>query len=130
MDVDTSGIVSLDLSKTTKLKHVKFLHTSVKSTVRWITTTLRTVESKTLQSITICPGSKIPETVGEAIHQEWKDLDRLLARFWTSHSIRPQVVYVVGKEGKDFRGTAPSLLPELTRRGLVDLVEASSITVS
>ena len=117
-------MVFLDLSKATKLKHVKFLRTRLISAIHWITTTLRTVESKSLQSIAIFPSNKKhPETVEEEAYQEWQDLDRLLVQFWTSHSIRPQVMYVAERGRKDLRDDVPNLLPELTRRGLVDLVE-------
>ena len=123
--IDVPDMVSLDLSKATKLKHVKFLRTKMRSTVRWIVKALQTVESKYLESITVFPFDKsLPETVEEEVYQEWQDLDRLLVRFWTSHSIRPQVAYVAGRRGtKDLEDDAPKLLPELTMRGLVDLVE-------
>jgi len=98
----------------------------MRSTVQWITVALQTVESQNLQSITICPDRNVPEMVGEATRREWRDLDRLLVRFWASHSIRPQVMYVAGRRGQDLGSNAPSLLPELTRRGLIDLVEAPS----
>ena len=86
--------------------------------------TLQTVGSGYLQSITIEPHDLPPETVEEEVYQEWHDLDRVLVQFWTSHSIRPRVVYMprLG-EGKDLGVDVPILLPELTRRGLVDLVE-------
>ena len=119
-------MVFVDLSKATKLKHLKFLRTIKRPTVQWITAALQTAESKNLQSITICPDDNVPESVWEPVRQEWRDLDQLLVQFWTSHSIRPQVVYVARKGGKDLRTDAPNLLPELTRRGLVDLVEAPS----
>jgi len=95
----------------------------VRSTVQWITMTLQTLNSKNLQSITIEPHNATPETVEEGAYQEWQDLDRSLVQFWTSHSIRPRFVYVPrwGK-GKDLVADVPILLPELTRRGLVDLV--------
>ena len=115
-------MVFFDLSKATKLKQLKFRKKN-RSSVQWITMTLQTVESRKLQSITICPQGPGPETVVEEAYQEWQDLDHLLVQFWTSHSIRPRVRYVAGREGKDLRGDAPRLLPELTRRGLVDLVE-------
>jgi len=122
-DVEVPSVVFLDLSKATKLKHLRFLRTRIKSTVRWITMTLQTVDSKTLQSITIDPHSAIPETVEEEVYQEWQDLDRLLVQFWTSHSIRPKVKYVPRwGEGRELRDDAQILLPELTKRGLVDLV--------
>jgi len=110
----------LDLSKATKLKYLKFLWT--RSSVQWIATTLQTVKSKNLQRIIICQAIALPEEIEEAVYREWQDLDRLLVQFWASHLIRPRVTYVVGKGGKDLRDHVPSLLPELTRRGLVDLV--------
>jgi len=126
VDVDTPGTAFLDLSKATKLKHLTFLRASMRSPVPWITVTLKTVESKHLQSITICLDSNVLEMVGASACRGWNDLDRLLVQFWTSHSISPQVMYPVGNGGKGLRGVVPRLLPELTRRGLVDLVEASS----
>ena len=56
----------------------------------------------------------------------------MLVQFRTSRSICPKVVYEVeldgngGDDGIDWRDDALSLLPELTRRGLVDLVEYPS----
>jgi len=93
------------------------------ASVQWITTTLQTAESKTIRDITIYPFHSFPETIRGAVCQEWKDLDRVLVQFWTSHSIRPQVMYGASEGVKDMRDDIPSLLPELTRRGLVDLVE-------
>jgi len=86
--------------------------------------TLQTVDSKNLKSITIKPHDPPPETIEEDVYQEWQDLDRVLVQFWTSHSIRPRVVYMprLG-EGKDLGVDVPILLPELTKRGLVDLVK-------
>jgi len=113
----------IDLSKATKLKHLTFLGRHPRSTVQWITAALQTVNSKTLQSITIDQDGGRPETIGEGFHKEWQDLDRLLVQFWTSHSIRPQMMYVAWEGRKDLRDCRSSLLPELTRRGLVDLVK-------
>jgi len=121
-------MVTHDLSKATKLKHVKFLRTIRNSGAQWITTTLQTVKSKNLQHITINQTGPFPGTINEEVHQEWKDLDQLLVQFWSTHSIRPQVVYTVGNRGdglRDLRDWLPSLWPELTRRGLIDLVEVS-----
>jgi len=115
------GAPLLNLSKATKIKDLTFRWKRL--SVQWITMTLRTVESKTLRHITIQPTTA--DTIEETVHQEWQDLDRLLLQFWITHSIRPQVVYRVGRGGKDLRDHVPSLLPELTARGLVDLVEAS-----
>ena len=87
--------------------------------------TLQTVNSKDLRRITIQPHDPIPETIEQEAYEEWQDLDRVLVQFWTSHSIRPQIVYMPGREeGKSLREDAPILLPEMTRRGLVDFIEA------
>ena len=82
---------------------------------------LQTVESENLRQITIHPYATT--LTGTAVHQEWQDLDRLLVQFCTSHSIRPRVMYGLDEGGREMRDHASSLLPELTRRGLVDLVE-------
>ena len=126
VDVAAPKMAFPDLSKATRLKHVKFLRRNMRSGIQWIATTLQTVKSGSLQSIAIWPDNNVPEVVGEAVYQEWNHLDRLLVQFWTSHSIRPQVAYVSGKGGKDFGCDVPSLLPELTRRGLIDLFEIPS----
>ena len=93
-------MVFFDLSKATKLKHLKFMRRRTRSILQWITMTLQTVKSENLQSITIYPQDPGPETVEEEAYQEWQDLDRLLVQFWTSPSIRPRVVYVVGRGGE------------------------------
>jgi len=117
------GPLSLDLSKATKLKYLVFVR--MEPSVQWITTALQTVKSKNIQDITIYPFGALPETIEEADYQEWRDLDRLLVQFGASHSIRPRIMYVVGMRGKDMRNYVSSLLPELTRRGLVNLAEAA-----
>ena len=85
---------------------------------------LQTVESKNLRRITIrFYAITTQEPVEETVPQEWLDLDRLLVRFWTSHSIRPRLMYGSDEGQKDIENHTRCLLPELTRRGLVDLVE-------
>ena len=121
LDVDLgTSVTPLDLSKATKLKDLLFRCGG--SNVQWIAMALRTVQSKHLQQITIHPCAASARLSGEPVPQEWQDLDRTLLQFWTSHSIRPKIVYDPGKGVNDIRGLAPSLLPELTRRGAVDLV--------
>jgi len=82
---------------------------------------LETVKSEYLRNITINPTTS--GTIEGGVYQEWEELDQLLIQFWITHSVRPRLEYRVGKRGKYLRDCAPSLLPELTRRGLVDLVE-------
>jgi hypothetical protein len=85
---------------------------------------LQTVQSKNLQQITINPYGIFPSKIGGKVRQEWQELDHMLLQFWTSHSIRPRIKYNAGNAGDDDLGVlAPSLFPELTRRGAVDLIE-------
>ena len=93
--------------------------------IQQFTMTLQTVQSKNLQQITIHPYATFTNMNEETICQEWWDLDRLLVQFWTSRSIRPEFRYEMGREGEDFKAFAPRLLPELTRRGLVDWTRMS-----
>ena len=111
----------LDLSKLTKLKEVVFGCTG--SDVQRIIMTLQTAESINLKQITIHSPTAFRKPIVESAYQEWQDLDRLLLRFWTSRSIRPKIGCKNGKEGCDLRYLVPRLLPELTSRGIVDLVE-------
>ena len=112
----------LDLSRASKLKHVELWYGT--PNIQWITVALRSIESKNLRQIILWCCFIFQNPVGEIIHQAWRDLDCLLVQFWTSCSIRPEIRYWAGKEGDDLKGLAPSLLPELTRRRVVDLLEA------
>jgi len=59
--------------------------------------------------------------VWEEARLEWLDLDRLLVQFWASHELRSRVVYTTAKEERDAKDRMAKFLPELTRRGIVDL---------
>ena len=121
-DVDTSGKPPLDLSKVTKLKELSFRCGD--PNVRRITMALQTVRSRNLQQVAIHLYATSAKLITEEVRQEWQDLDHLLLQLWTTHSIRPKITYKGDKGGDDLRVSAPSLLPMLTRRGLVDLVES------
>jgi hypothetical protein len=110
----------LDLSSPVRLKEVEL--GCCGSNVRWITMTLQTTKSITLERVTIRIRSfKAP--IAESAYREWQDLDHLLLQFWTSRSIRPKIRYSWEEGGCDLREFAPRLLPELTSRGAIDLVE-------
>ena len=64
--------------------------------------------------------SNATPTIGEPFREQWLDLDRLLVQLWESHSIRLRVVYLTRGDLRDCIG---SLLPEMTKGGLVDLVQ-------
>jgi len=112
---------SFNLSTAVKLRRLMF--SCGRSGVRWITEALRTVEPKDLQDITLqFNHTSLMHGFEGPVRQQWEDLDRLLVRFWTLHSICPKVVYKVGSE-RDIRDYASRVMPELARRGLIDLVE-------
>ena len=85
--------------------------------------TLQTAQSINLQQITIRSSTTTGKPIVESAYQGWQDLDRLLLQFWTSHSIRPKIVFKDEEEGCILGHLVQKLFPELTRRGIVDLVE-------
>ena len=97
-----------------------------RSNIHWIVAALQTVQPKNLQKITIHSCTPPRGNPGETDHRDWEDLDRLLVQFWTSHSVCSWLVYSPNSGERDTRDRVPSLLPELTRRGLVDLAEYTS----
>ena len=119
---DFSEAASFDLSTATTLKDLTFVCS--RPNVQWITMALQTVRSTNLRQITIGPyPSAPPVTTEEAVYEEWKDLDQLLVQFISSRSIRPMIAYVTEEGGMFLRLNVQDLLPELTKRGSVDLVE-------
>ena len=121
MDVGTPEAPSLDLSKATKLRDVAFNY--LRSDIQWVTAMIKTIRSKNLQQIAIFSYERTPLSaqIKEAIHREWQDLDHLLVQLWTSHSVRLKIVYWRGEGQDEARGFAQRLLPELTRRGAIDV---------
>jgi len=121
---DASEMAEFDLSEATKLRDVVFRCT--KQRVKWISKALHTIRSRSLQRISL----ELPrrdqaptgDAIWEAVHQEWVDLDHLLVQFWTSRSLRPTVMYEPGELEEEMRVYVATLLPELTRRGAIDLV--------
>ena len=111
-----------DISAAVKLNRLVFRCS--RPTVQWIVMTLQTIDSKDLRHITVrFKPYNFRRVAHETICREWGDLDRLLVQLWTSHSIRPKVAWGPRLGRKDMRAYVSRLLPELTRRGLVDLVE-------
>ena len=120
--VKMSGEPPLDLSKATKLKDLSFRFQGLD--VQRITMALQSVKSENLRQITLLPYDISANEIVDTERRQWRVLDDLLVQFWTSHAIRPIFGCGVEEEGRGFRGLAPSLLPELMGRGLVDLVAA------
>ena len=67
----------------------------------------------------------IMHTTRETTYQAWLELDRLLAQLSELHSIRPEIVYDVPSwvNRKEARSSMEVLLPELTKRGIVEMME-------
>ena len=64
--------------------------------------------------------------IGDVIYGQWSDLDRLLVQLWESHPIRPVAVVFTKWVGelKKMRDWIGRLLPEITKRGVIDIVES------
>ena len=127
-----SGTASLNLSKATKLREALFRPES--KSVEWITMALQTItpEHRDLRRISIyvpvhltfsSVGANIGQYLGGVPSKWWSDLDHLLVRFWESCSIRPRVGCArQGEEGQNTEYCIGCLLPEATKRRIVDTV--------
>ena len=119
----------LDLSRLRKLQDVAFQVTTLR--VGWITTAIQTTMPNHQELVKI--SIRVPyfpsvfnvdAIKNSAIYGEWLALDRLLVRFWESRSTPPKVICTGWNKAKqDMRGFTRYLLPELMRRGMLDLVE-------
>lgn len=78
--------------------------------IRWITDIIQSAEPENLQRIALglYPPRNVVDPPGERILQELADLDHLLVKLWTSHSVLFKVI-CIGEGGK-------SLLPEITNK--------------
>ncbi|KAF9644818.1 hypothetical protein BDM02DRAFT_3272164 [Thelephora ganbajun] len=119
-------LVSIDLSKATKLRDATFRPGSL--SVAWITVALQTVSPKhrNLRQIVIYLRYDMTLVTADpnamqAIGGQWLDLDHLLVQFWESRSIRTKLICETPGQGMVER--IGRLLPEVTKRGTIDLVE-------
>ena len=131
-----SGPTSIDLSKASKLRDVVFWPMS--PTVTWIVTALETVAPKhrdlrqilihipfDLFFINAYARDSVRRIIGEAAFKELLGLDDLLVRLWESRSVRPKVtLHTSMKEVKQgVKYCIGYLIPETTKRGIINLVE-------
>ena len=106
---------------------------------QWAVAALRTItpDHKTLRRVSVqafdvlhsldsddLDSADVIHLVGEATCQALLELDHVLTRLWESHAIRPEIKYSVpfGVSEEKARSYMGVLLPELTKRGLVELV--------
>ena len=121
----------VDLSKATRLREVVFRPRS--RTVKWITTALQSAVSNPHLRETeihvpyfltfLDVGVDVRLAIGEGLFRQWLDLDRFLVQSWGSRSIPPKVIHTTRRGVSDVRDYIGCLLPEVTRRGIVDSVE-------
>ena len=96
--------------------------------VGWITTAIQTTTPKHRDlrkiSIRLPPilASDVDIMKKSAMYGEWLDLDRFLVQSCESRSTRPKVMCTEAHGKRCKRGFTECLLPELTRRGMLDLV--------
>jgi hypothetical protein len=65
----------------------------------------------------------ITSSVDEEIGRQWVDLEYTLIRLWESHGVRTRVVYDPGEEKEEAREYIKRLLPEVMKRGIIELVD-------
>ena len=125
---------SIDLSKATRLTDVALL--SGRSGAQWVVRALRTItpDHRNLQRIILrvpwithfyptlrrSEPVNIRHAIGETTYRQWLELDRLLAQLYESHSIRPKVQ---DQYAEGVSSCVETLLPEVTKRGIVGLVD-------
>lgn len=125
--IDEMPTGSIDLSKATKLKNVKFLsggHPKLTaSALKTVTPHHRNLRQISLRAIDILPDVNSDPHDGETAHTEWLELDSAFIKLWESHSIRPEVQYYLPSsvDAGRAREFLESLFPETTRRGVIDL---------
>jgi len=123
---------SFNLSKATKLGDVVFRLGSLR--VEWVTLALQTVghNHRDLRRISIDVPSYLTRihvdpdirvAIGEGTFGQWSDLDYLLVHLWESYSIRPSVIRTWTGRNKAIGDCIGFLLPEMMKRGMVDLDE-------
>ena len=105
----------VDLSEVSRLTEVEFQICG--PDVQWITATLETAKFKTLGQVAIRSLAPFYMPIEETTTQEWRELDRLLARLWASHLIYPKIKFVGWSKLSHLENVAPRLLPEFTSRG-------------
>ena len=110
---------SLDLSEAKKLKDLTFRCASLH--LWWIAMALETAGSETFPQITIdLHAAGFGQPISDEVHQECLNLDRMLVQLCALYPVRPRVVC---GQGSGNQHLLPTLLPEATRGGFIDLTD-------
>ncbi|KAF9645260.1 hypothetical protein BDM02DRAFT_3120483, partial [Thelephora ganbajun] len=129
-----SWAASIDLSRATKLKEAVFRPETLH--VIWLVLALQSItsEQRYLHQISIYvhffpsfidDPANLGRIVREDIYRQWAELDRILVQLWESYGIRPKVVYSVERDREEMMcRRIGSLLPEITERGIIELVDS------
>jgi len=121
---------SFSLSKATKLGDVIFRPGSL--AVEWISRALQAItsEHRDLRRISVdVPhystllqvGEDLRGGIGEGVLGQWLNLDHILVHLWESFSIRTDVIWAKWSWKGTVGDHVGSLLPEMTKRGMVTI---------
>lgn len=127
-----SAVGQIDLSRATKLKEVGFelnepCAERVAATLDTITLKHEDFEQVSVYFpfLFLSDGTRpvdIRRAVGEEMHSQWVQLDRILVRLWESHSIRLKVICNVNEKGaKVALEGMKYLLREMAAKGKIEL---------
>jgi len=132
-----SWTASIDFSGVTRLKEIVFRPR--RTDPMWIVMALQTIasEHRDLREIliqvpdhtrSISDPFNVRQILGEVCYRQWMDLDRLLVQFWELRAIRPKIAYCVAEEKKTAMcAYTGNLLPEITERGIIELVDLDEL---
>lgn len=104
-------LTPLNLSGFPKLKEMTFGVGPVSTT--WVPATLQAGIPGNLRRIVILYSELVARYLPKRVEQEWRDLDRALARLWSSRSIPPEIM-----SESDPEPVMLQFLPELASMGV------------
>ncbi|KAF9789289.1 hypothetical protein BJ322DRAFT_1177224, partial [Thelephora terrestris] len=125
----TSQVACVDFSRATKLKGVEFQLEDLSDVSAVMALKTLIADYRDFQEITIClpdDDSVDGRRQTEEVHGQWMDLDRFLAHLWKPDAFRVWLIYRTRGEGEACE-LAEWLLPEMTKKGIVELVDYDAL---
>lgn len=94
----------------------------------WITFALKTLTPKhrDLRQISLCIPVHVSETftqMSEETYRQYMDLDRILVKLFESNAVHVRIVCFMGGGEEEVRERVERLFPEVTKRGIFELVD-------